>query len=133
MSAPLADADLIAFAPSTDLARSRAFYEDVLGLPLTEDSSFAVAFDARGTQLRVTAVEQRVAAPYTVLGWGVPDVAGAIRELTARGVEFERYAGMDQDADGVWRSPSGARVAWFRDPDGNVLSLTERRRERTAH
>ena len=126
MTAPLADADLIAFAPSTDLERSRAFYEDVLGLPLTEASSFAVAFDAAGTQLRVTAVEQRVAAPYTVLGWRVPDVAGAIRDLIARGVEFERYARMDQDADGVWQAPSGARIAWFKDPDGNVLSLTER-------
>ena len=122
----IADAELIAFVPSTDLASSREFYEGVLGLPLTEDSSFAVAFDAHGTQLRVTRVEQRVAAPYTVLGWGVPDIARAIRELTARAVAFERYAGMDQDADGVWQAPSGARIAWFRDPDGNVLSLTQR-------
>ena len=118
--------DLIAFVPSTDLPRSRAFYEGVLGLLVTEESSFAVAFDVHGTQLRVTAVAQRVAAPYTVLGWGVGDIAGAIRELRARGVAFERYEGMDQDADGVWRAPSGARVAWFQDPDGNVLSLTQR-------
>ena len=129
----IADAELIAFVPSTDLARSREFYGGVLGLPLTEDSSFAAAFDANGTQLRVTRVEQRAAAPYTVLGWGVPDIARAIRELTGRGVEFARYDGMEQDADGVWRSPSGARIAWFRDPDGNVLSLTERRRQPTAH
>jgi catechol 2,3-dioxygenase-like lactoylglutathione lyase family enzyme len=122
----LANADLIAFAPSTDLARSRAFYEGVLGLPLTEDSSFAVAFDAHGTQVRITAVETRVAAPYTVLGWGVPDIAATIEELTQRGVAFERYDGIDQDADGVWLAPSGARVAWFQDPDGNVLSLTQR-------
>ena len=126
MSAPLGDADLIAFAPSTDLARSRAFYEGVLGLHLTEESAFAVAFDAHGTQLRVTAVQHRVAAPYTVLGWRVPDIAGAIAALTARGVAFERFDGMDQDADGVWQAPSGARVAWFRDPDANVLSLTQR-------
>ena len=122
----IADAELIAFVPSTDLARSRAFYEGVLGLPLAEESAFAVAFDARGTQLRVTAVSQRVAAPYTVVGWGVPDIAGAIAALTARGVAFARYEGMDQDADGVWQAPSGARIAWFRDPDGNVLSLTQR-------
>ena len=122
----LTGAPLIAFAPSTDLARSRAFYEGVLGLRLVEDSSFAVAFDAHGTQLRVTAVEERVAVPYTVLGWFVPDIADAVDALTARGVAFNRYDGMDQDARGVWQSPSGARIAWFEDPDGNVLSLTQR-------
>ena len=100
----------------------------MLGLRLVEDSSFAVAFDAHGTQLRVTAVEQRVAAPYTVLGWFVPDIADAIDALAARGVDFKRYDGMDQDAHGVWASPSGARIAWFEDPDGNVLSLTQRGR-----
>jgi catechol 2,3-dioxygenase-like lactoylglutathione lyase family enzyme len=125
VSGPLGGAELVAFAPSTDLARSRAFYEDVLGLTLVEDSSFAVAFDIGGSQLRVTAVEQRVAAPYTVLGWAVADIAAAIDALTARGVVFNRYDGMEQDARGVWRSPSGARVAWFQDPDGNVLSLTQ--------
>jgi catechol 2,3-dioxygenase-like lactoylglutathione lyase family enzyme len=124
----LTGAPLIAFAPSTDLARSRAFYEGVLGLRLVEESSFAVAFDAHGTQLRVTAVEQRVEVPYTVLGWFVPDIAGAIDALAARGVAFNRYDGTDQDARGVWESPSGARVAWFEDPDGNVLSLTQRGR-----
>jgi catechol 2,3-dioxygenase-like lactoylglutathione lyase family enzyme len=121
----LGDADLIAFAPSTDLARSRAFYEGILGLRLVEDSSFAVAFDAHGTQLRVTAVHERVAAPYTVLGWLVPDIADAIDRLVARGIAFNRYDGMDQDPRGVWESPSGARIAWFEDPDGNVLSLTQ--------
>jgi predicted enzyme related to lactoylglutathione lyase len=118
--------DLIAFVPATDLDRARAFYEGVLGLAVTEQSRFAVAFDVDGTMLRVAAVERRVAAPYTVLGWAVPDIAAAIDDLTARGVAFERFEGMDQDARGVWRSPSGARVAWFHDPDGNVLSLTQR-------
>ncbi len=122
----LASAELIAFAPSTDLARSRAFYETILGLRLVEESPFAVAFDANGTQLRVTAVERRVAAPYTVLGWAVADVAAAIDALTGRGVTFKRYEGKDQDPRGVWQSPSGARIAWFEDPDGNVLSLTQR-------
>ena len=127
----LTGAPLIAFAPSTDLARSRAFYEGVLGLRVVEDSSFAVAFDAHGTHVRITAVEQRVAAPYTVLGWFVPDIADAIDALAARGVAFNRYDGMDQDERGVWQSPSGARIAWFEDPDGNVLSLTQRGRERS--
>jgi catechol 2,3-dioxygenase-like lactoylglutathione lyase family enzyme len=117
--------DLIAFVPATDLDRARAFYEGVLGLTVTEHSPFAVAFDVDGTMLRVAAVEERVAAPYTVLGWSVPDIARAIDDLTARGVAFERFAGMEQDERGIWRSPSGARVAWFHDPDGNVLSLTQ--------
>jgi catechol 2,3-dioxygenase-like lactoylglutathione lyase family enzyme len=116
---------LIAFVPATDLDRARAFYEGVLGLTATEHSRFAVAFDVDGTMLRVAAVEHRVAAPYTVLGWAVPDVAAAVDELAARGVAFERFDGMEQDERGVWRSPSGARVAWFHDPDGNVLSLTQ--------
>jgi catechol 2,3-dioxygenase-like lactoylglutathione lyase family enzyme len=122
----LSDADLVAFAPSIDLSRSRAFYEGALGLRLTEESSFAVAFDAHGVPLRVTAVEQRVAAPYTILGWLVPDIAAAIDALISRGITFNRYGEMDQDARGVWESPSGARIAWFEDPDGNVLSLTQR-------
>jgi catechol 2,3-dioxygenase-like lactoylglutathione lyase family enzyme len=124
--------DLVAFVPATDLDRARAFYEGVLGLAVTEHSRFAVAFDVDGTMLRVTAVEHRVAAPYTVLGWAVPDIAAAIDDLTARGVAFERFEGMEQDERGVWRSPSGARVAWFHDPDGNVLSLTQHHRVSAA-
>ena len=117
--------NLVAFVPATDLDAARAFYEGVLGLAVVEHSDFAVAFDVGGTMLRVTAVERRVDAPYTVLGWAVPEIAAAIDELAARGVAFERYEDMDQDPRGVWRSPSGARIAWFRDPDGNVLSLTQ--------
>jgi catechol 2,3-dioxygenase-like lactoylglutathione lyase family enzyme len=117
--------DLVAFVPATDLDRARAFYAGVLGLTVTDHSRFAVAFDVGGTMLRVTAVEERVAAPYTVLGWSVPDIAATIDDLTARGVAFERFAGMEQDERGVWASPSEARVAWFHDPDGNVLSLTQ--------
>jgi predicted enzyme related to lactoylglutathione lyase len=118
--------DLVAFVPATDLDRARAFYEGVLGLTVTEHSRVAVAFDVNGTMLRVAAVEERVAAPYTVLGWTVDDIAASIDDLAARGVAFTRYDGMEQDERGVWTSPSGARVAWFRDPDDNVLSLTER-------
>jgi catechol 2,3-dioxygenase-like lactoylglutathione lyase family enzyme len=117
--------DLVAFVPATDLVRARAFYEGVLGLTVVEDSAFAVAFDVDGTMLRVTAVEERVSARYTVLGWAVPDIAAAIDDLTARGVAFERFEGIEQDERRTWRSPSGARVAWFQDPDGNVLSLTQ--------
>ena len=118
-------ADLIAFAATTDLDRARVFYEQVLGLPVTERTDLACVFDANGTMLRVTAVPEVARAGYTVLGWRVADITAAARELSARGVTFLRFDGMDQDADGVWTSPGGGRIAWFADPDGNTLSLTQ--------
>jgi catechol 2,3-dioxygenase-like lactoylglutathione lyase family enzyme len=121
----LESAALVAFAASTDLDRSRAFYQDVLGLTLVSQDDFACVFDAGGTMLRVTAVGELARAPYTVLGWQVPDITPMTRALAAKGVTFHRYDGMSQDADGIWTAPGGARVAWFPDPDGNVLSLTQ--------
>jgi predicted enzyme related to lactoylglutathione lyase len=118
-------ADLIAFAATTDLDRARVFYEQVLGLTVTEQTDLACVFDANGTMLRVTAVPEVARAGYTVLGWRVADITAAARELSARGVRFLRFDGMDQDADGVWTSPGGGRIAWFADPDGNTLSLTQ--------
>jgi predicted enzyme related to lactoylglutathione lyase len=118
-------ADLVAFAATTDLDRARVFYEQVLGLPVTEQTDLACVFDANGTMLRVTAVPEVARAGYTVLGWQVADITAAARELSARGVRFLRFDGMDQDADGVWTSPGGGRIAWFADPDGNTLSLTQ--------
>jgi catechol 2,3-dioxygenase-like lactoylglutathione lyase family enzyme len=117
--------ELIAFAASTDLARARAFYEDVLGLTVVEQNDFACVFDVDGTMLRVTAVPERAAASYTVLGWRVIDIEATIADLSANGVVFTRYEGMEQNARGVWRTPGGDQVAWFTDPDGNVLSLTQ--------
>lgn len=121
----LESSDVIAFAAATDLARARAFYEGTLGLTVTEQNDFACVLDAHGTMLRVTAVPKVSAAGYTVLGWRVADITATVRDLAARGVEFRRYDGMDQDADGIWTTPSGDQVAWFPDPDGNVLSLTQ--------
>ena len=121
----LADCELVAFVASTDLDRAREFYAQVLGLPVTEQTEAACVFDANGTMLRVTAVPSAPAAGYTVLGWRVTDISVAVRALAARGVTFLGFDGMAQDADGVWAAPGGARVAWFADPDGNTLSLTE--------
>ena len=121
----LGDADLIAFLRTTDVARARSFYEGTLGLSVIEEDPYALALDAHGTMLRVTAVPELKPASYTVCGWRVDDIGGAIRELGGRGVGFARYDGMDQDELGVWTTPGGDKVAWFRDPDGNVLSLTE--------
>jgi len=121
----LESAALVAFAASTDLDRSRMFYQDVLGLTLVSHDDFACVFDASGTMLRVTAVGELARAPYTVLGWQVPDITATTRSLVANGVAFHRYEGMSQDADGIWTAPGGAQIAWFPDPDGNVLSLTQ--------
>ncbi len=121
----LESSDVIAFAAATDLDRARAFYEQALGLTVTERSDFACVLDAHGTMLRVTAVPRVSPAGYTVLGWRVADITATVRDLAARGVGFRRYDGMDQDDDGIWTTPGGDQVAWFADPDGNVLSLTQ--------
>jgi catechol 2,3-dioxygenase-like lactoylglutathione lyase family enzyme len=118
-------ADVVAFVGTARADEARAFYRDVLGLALVDEGPFALVFDARGVMLRVTKVDAVAPAPYTVLGWSVADVDAAVAGLAGRGVVFECYPGMAQDARGVWTSPSGARIAWFRDPDGNVLSLTQ--------
>jgi catechol 2,3-dioxygenase-like lactoylglutathione lyase family enzyme len=119
-------ASVIAFAPSTDLVRSRKYYESVLGLPVLEDDQYACVFQSGGTMLRVTLVGELNPAPFTVLGWGVQDIRKSIADLTARGVAFLRFDDMSgQDADGILTTPNGDLIAWFRDPDGNMLSLTE--------
>lgn len=121
----LDDARLIAFVPTTDLARARAFYAEALGLPVTDESPYACVFDANGTMLRLTPVRKLSKVRYTVLGWGVVDIAATVAALTAAGVAFVSYRGMDLDSAGVWTAPGGDRVAWFEDPDGNLLSVTQ--------
>lgn len=118
-------ASLVAFVATADADRARGFYEGVLGLTLREDSPFALVFDANGLVLRIQKVPSVAAAPYTALGWNVTDVRETVAGLMRRGVVFERYPGLAQDDLGIWRSPGGAQVAWFRDPDGNILSLTQ--------
>jgi catechol 2,3-dioxygenase-like lactoylglutathione lyase family enzyme len=121
----LESCDLVAFVGAADLDRARAFYEGVLGLPVTERTDFACVFDSGGTMLRVTAVPAVAQPGYTVLGWRVPDITAVVRELTGRGVTVLHFDGMQQDEDGIWTTPGGDRVAWFADPDGNTLSLTQ--------
>ena len=123
----LASSKLVAFAATTDPVKARAFYEDLLGLRLVEDAKpFAQVFDANGTMLRVTTVHEHHPAAFTVLGWEVESIESTVEQLTAAGVVFQRYPGLnDSDPLGIWTSPSGARIAWFQDPDGNVLSVTQ--------
>jgi len=117
--------EIVAFVATRDPDRAKTFYRDTLGLTLVSEDPFALVFDAHGTMLRVTTVPQVAAAVYTVLGWRVPNIVKTSSDLQKAGVTFERYAGMRQDERGVWKSPSGALVAWFKDPDGNTLSITQ--------
>lgn len=121
----LGDHKVMAFLATRDGGRARAFYETTLGLRVVADDDFALALDAGGTMVRVQKVPSFAPHPFTALGWEVPDIDGAVAALAARGVAFALFDGMGQDERGIWRSPSGARVAWFRDPDGNTLSLTQ--------
>jgi catechol 2,3-dioxygenase-like lactoylglutathione lyase family enzyme len=121
----LGGGSLIAFVPTINLPRARAFYAETLGLPVTDESPFACVFDANGTMLRLTPVRKLSRTRYTVLGWGVLDIASTVATLGAAGIAFVHYRGMDLDDAGIWTAPSGDRVAWFEDPDGNVLSLTQ--------
>jgi predicted enzyme related to lactoylglutathione lyase len=121
----LGDAAVMAFVATTDFARAKAFYAGILQLKLAAEDPFALIFDAHGTMLRVSRVPDIVIAPYTVLGWQVPDIVAVLRDLCGRGVVFERYEGFGQDEEGICTFPGGTRVAWFKDPDGNTLSLTQ--------
>ena len=116
---------LVAFVGTVDPVRAKAFYAGTLGLRLISEDPFALVFDAAGTKLRVSVVREVVPASYTVLGWLVPDIEQAVRELAQRSVVFRRFDGMTQDDLGIWTAPGGAKVAWFHDPDGNTLSLTK--------
>jgi catechol 2,3-dioxygenase-like lactoylglutathione lyase family enzyme len=120
----LTAAPFIGFIPVRDLRIARPFYEETLGLRVVDDTPFALVVDAHGTMVRVTPVPDPVIQPFTIAGWNVPDIEEAVRSLTAKGVRFTRYDGMQQDDLGIWEAPSGDRVAWFTDPDGNTLSLT---------
>jgi catechol 2,3-dioxygenase-like lactoylglutathione lyase family enzyme len=115
----------ILFLATANAERSRAFYERVLGLEFVADEPPAMVFKVGHSMLRIQKVEHVHVAPYTALGWGVSDVRGTIRALREAGVAFSRFEGMDQDGDGIWQSPSGALVAWFQDPEGHILSLTQ--------
>ena len=117
--------DVIAFVGTANADRSRVFYEDTLGLTFVADEHFALVFDANGTMVRIFKMDAFTPARHTVLGWIVTDIAATIDGLRAKEVEFQRYEHMQQDERGIWISPSGAKVAWFHDPDGNNLSLTE--------
>ena len=121
----LKEARVMAFVSATDRTKAREFYSGTLGLTLLEDEAMALVFDAGGTRLRVSLVEQLTPQPFTVLGWDVPDISAKMAELRERRVVFESFPLLPEDADGVMTFPDGTGVAWFKDPDGNLLSLSQ--------
>ncbi len=122
----LAQSPIVAFVMVREPEPAKAFYRDTLGLRMIEEElPFAVVFDANGVMLRLAIAPQHVPLPGTVLGWQVRGIEDRVREFAAAGVVFERFTGMPQDALGIWTTPTGAKVAWFKDPDGNLLSLSQ--------
>ena len=118
----------VGFALTTKPEQAQDFYGRILGFRFLKDDGFALVFDAHGTMLRVSKVKEFSPAAYTILGWEVDDIAREVAGLEARGVAFQRYPGMPQDEQSICTFPTGDRVAWFKDPDGNVLSLSQHKR-----
>jgi len=121
----LSDKKIRAFIPTIDPEKAKHFYKDTLGLTLISEDNYAMEFNANGTLLRVATVKTLSPHPFTVLGWDVENIVSIIESLVSKGVVFEKYNFLEQDESDIWTSPSGAKVAWFKDSDGNLLSLTE--------
>lgn len=117
--------NIIAFIPITDSNKARAFYENVLGLTFIKDDGFAVVFEANGIMVRAVKIKDFTPAQFTILGWQVSDIEKVVRELTAKGLHFEIFGFFKQDELGIWTAPGGDKVAWFKDPDGNLLSVSQ--------
>lgn len=121
----LMDSELVAFSATTNTDASRQFYAQQLGLTLIEESPFALVFKSKNARIRIQKIDQSAPAPHTSLGWDVANISVTVRHLQERGVSFEQYAGLEQDELSIWSAPGGARVAWFKDPDGNILSISQ--------
>lgn len=123
---PLTDARPVTFINTANRPAAEAFYREILGLPFVADDGFAAVFDLGGAVLRVTELPDYVAGQHPALGWSVPDIERTMEFLVSRGIAPKIYEGFDQDALGIWTAPDGAaRVAWFQDPDGNLLSVVQ--------
>jgi catechol 2,3-dioxygenase-like lactoylglutathione lyase family enzyme len=116
---------LVAFIPTRNRDAAKTFYKDVLGLRLVSEDQFAMVFDANGTMLRVTPVPEYKPHPFTILGWQTNDIDKSVTELDRKGVRCEHFKLPGQDDRGIWSAQGGARIAWFKDPDGNLLSVSQ--------
>ncbi len=121
----LAHEKLMGFIPAKNLAAAKAFYEGRLGFRVVSEDHFGISLETKGALVRIANVGEHTPAAFTILGWEVADVQKTVTELKQAGVEFMRVPGLQQDELGIWAAPSGARVAWFKDPDGNTLSVSQ--------
>ena len=121
----LGSTDIVAFVAISDAEKARAFYEGMLGLKFVKDDGFALVFDANGIMVRAAKMKEVKPQPFTVLGWQVAEIEDMVRALTAKGVKFEIFVFFKQDELGIWTAPTGDKVAWFKDPDGNILSVSQ--------
>jgi catechol 2,3-dioxygenase-like lactoylglutathione lyase family enzyme len=120
----LNEAKLVAFVITADSTRARAFYEGLLGLRFVSDDQYALVMESNGNQLRIGKMPNfKATAQHTVLGWEVSDIEKAVTALGEKGITFEKYGFPGQNERGIWSTPNGDKVAWFKDPDGNTLSL----------
>ena len=116
---------IVAFVPIKDSEKARSFYEGVVGLRFVKDDGFALVFEANGIMVRAAQMKDFTPAPFTVLGWQVYEIENVVRDLQKKGVHFEIFGFFQQDELGIWTAPTGDKVAWFKDPDGNVLSVSQ--------
>jgi catechol 2,3-dioxygenase-like lactoylglutathione lyase family enzyme len=121
----LGSTNIVAFVPITDTAKARAFYEGVLGLRFVKDDGFAMVLDANGIMVRAAKMKEVKPAQFTILGWQVTEIENVVQSLQRKGVHFEIFGFFKQDELGIWTAPTGDKVAWFKDPDGNILSVSQ--------
>jgi catechol 2,3-dioxygenase-like lactoylglutathione lyase family enzyme len=122
----LGSVNIVAFVPTKDREQSRTFYEGILGLRFVKDDGFATVMEANGIMIRIAKVpDDWKPAPFTILGWNVTEIEKTVAAMQKKGVQFERFGFFKQDELGIWTAPTGDKVAWFKDPDGNVLSVSQ--------
>jgi len=122
----LGSCSLTTFILTADAQRAKMFYSETLGLRFVKQDEYALVFDANGIVLRITSLPNHTPSEHPVLGWEVPDIAQTAAALAAAGVAIERYSFIEQDELGVWTGPGGSpKLAWFKDPDGNILSIAQ--------
>ena len=116
---------LKAFVSTTQPDKARLFYINILGLKLLSEDHFGLECESNGAHLRITIVEKLTTQPFTVLGWDTTDIVSTVKRLALKGIKFEKFSFIEQDELGIWTAPGGTKVAWFKDPDGNLLSLSD--------
>lgn len=116
---------IVAFVPTRNFKKARAFYEGTLRLRFVSEDGFALVMDANGTMIRISKVPEFKPHQFTILGWDVPNIEKVVAGLEGRDIHFERYGFPGQDEQGIWTAPNGDKVAWFKDPDGNILSVSQ--------